>query len=112
MLNLSFPANAQFFAFSILRIVNVDILDPDLINPILGLNFERDEEMISVWEQVMSINPLYSNYLTPSIQEMGFETFNPILNLGGLFFIFLMYLFQVLWLLFLNISVGSLKRVR
>jgi len=51
MLNLRFPANAQFFAFSIMQIVNVDILDPDLINPMLGLNFQRDYELINIWQE-------------------------------------------------------------
>ena len=67
MLNLRFPANAQFFAFSIIKIVNVDILDPDLINPLLGLNFQRDYEMISIWEEVMTKNPNQFNFLLPSI---------------------------------------------
>ena len=43
---------------------------------------------------------------------MGFETFNPILNLGGLFIVFLIYAGQLIYLVFLKIVVEILKGIR
>ena len=42
---------------------------------------------------------------------MGFETFNPILNLGGLFIVFLIYAGQIILLLILKIVSTTLKVV-
>ena len=43
---------------------------------------------------------------------MGFETFNPILNLGGLFIVFLIYAGQLIYLVFLKIVGEILKGIR
>ena len=35
MMNLQYPANAQVFSAAVINILNVDILDPSLINDLL-----------------------------------------------------------------------------
>ena len=38
MMNLNYPANAQILSFAIIQILNVDIIDPTIINDWLKLN--------------------------------------------------------------------------
>jgi hypothetical protein len=78
MLNVYFPANASLVSAFIIKILNVDLISPEIVNELL-FDFTRDYQLIE--ESTPSI-------LLPSIQEMGFETLNPILNLQGLFLIF------------------------
>ena len=37
MMNLNYPANAQVLSFAIIQILNLDIIDPELINEMLDL---------------------------------------------------------------------------
>ena len=60
----------------------MDIVDPDLINEYLGLNFERDVKLVELVD---------TSVLIPQVQDLGFETFNTILNLGGLFCLLILY---------------------
>ena len=71
-------------ASAIISIINMDLIDPDLINYYLGLNFDRDEEIVSVAHTTESI-------LIQQVQDLGFETYNAILNLGGLFCFLVLY---------------------
>ena len=52
------------------------------------------------------------NYFLPNAQEMGFETFNPILNLGGIFVGFILYLLQIIFIGVLKVVVNFLKGAR
>ena len=45
MINQRFPANAQVFVQTVISILNVDILSPDLINDRL-FNFQYDETLM------------------------------------------------------------------
>jgi hypothetical protein len=79
MMNLDYPANAAFFADTIISILNVDVLSPELITDAY-FNFTSDEQLMEILNDP---NSTYSdqNILIPSIQEMGFESYNSILNM-------------------------------
>ena len=47
MMNLSYPANAAFCANTIVSILNVDVLSPDMINNAL-FNFTSDESLMEI----------------------------------------------------------------
>ena len=78
MINQRFPANAQFFVNTLINILNVDILSPDLINNWL-FNFKYDHTLVQILNDHR--NKGQHNFIIPPIEEMGFETYNSILNL-------------------------------
>ena len=96
MLNVTFPANASFFSSMIITVLNVDLISPEFIN-------EKLFDFTPYYGLMEGFNSSNPSILLPTIQEMGFETFNPILNLQGLFLIFMVLaiLFGVLGLVLL-----------
>lgn len=46
MMNLPYPPNAQMFAQQIIKILNIDVLDPEYIYDLLRLNFDSEDELI------------------------------------------------------------------
>ena len=101
MMNLSYPSNASFFANAIISVLNVDVLSPDILNNWL-FNFESDNRLMDILNEPNS-NYTDKNILIPTIKEMGFNSYNVVLNLQGLFmvfiFIFIEYLILALGLL-------------
>jgi hypothetical protein len=74
MVNVSFPANASFLSSLIIEILNVDLISPDFIN-------DKIFDFTPYYDLIEQFNSSSPSILLPTIQEMGFETFNPILNL-------------------------------
>lgn len=85
MMNIEYPANAQFASHTIIDILNADVLNPELVYNLL-FNFNFDLQLDSLLE---NDERYWSLNIIPQIKDMGFKTFNPILNLGGLFIVFL-----------------------
>ena len=46
MMNLEYPGNAQMLAYAIIQVINIEILSPELIYNLLGLDFEGDEAIM------------------------------------------------------------------
>lgn len=45
MMNIEYPANAQFAANQIITILNADMLNPEIIHALI-FNFESDENLV------------------------------------------------------------------
>lgn len=69
----------------IYRLLNADIIDPDYSTSFI-YNFDPDLQYIETARAEG-----YKTFLNEQIYRMGFETFNPIYNLGGIY-IFLVLL--------------------
>ena len=61
------------------------------MNEKLSFDFEEDEKFVEYTEK-MEFN---ENKLTNQVKDMGFESYNSILNLGGLFALILLYFVQI-----------------
>ena len=69
----------------IIQILNAEPLDPNLVNSWLGLD---------PWHAMDFMQSRDTSFIqTRQIQEMGFESFDPISNLGGIFVLILIYVF-------------------
>lgn len=89
MMNLNYPPNAAFMANQIISILNADILDPSFIFNAVNLNFTGDQDLVNL----IDAKDNYKGYnIINQIKDMEFETFNPILNVGGLFVVFMVLL--------------------
>lgn len=89
MLNLNYPGNVQMVMGTILGLLNAEMIDPNLLNHMV-FNYDPDVlyvESAFVFEKTM--------FLNKQIYDVGFETYNPVLNLGGLYFIFLLILINM-----------------
>ena len=72
----------------IIQILNVDLMDPEYVYDIFALNFTVEYDLA---EKIES-----QHILTNQFKEMGFETMNPMLNLGGIFVLLLIYFLQLI----------------
>lgn len=88
MLNLNYPGNAITVANIFLDIFKAEVIDPQLLTDILNLDLEFEFEYKK--QQSIKDNFFISNY-----DNFGFETYNPILNLGGFFLILALYPLQL-----------------
>lgn len=79
MLNLDYPANVQMIMGTILNLLNADVIDPDW-STALVYDFAPDTKYVEYAFQVD-----HKMFLTKQIYDTGFETYNPVLNLGGLY---------------------------
>ena len=103
MMNFSFPANAKMFSNLLLQIINAEVLDPEWTTELV-YDFTRDRDMMDLVEETNK-----ETILIDQIQENGFENFNPILNLGGIFVIFTIYLARVLLFVCLKILAWAFR---
>lgn len=78
-------------------IVNAELIDPSWSTELI-FDFELDKEYVD--EALDNEEP--QKYLHSSIYEMGFETYNPVLNLGGVYVFFV-------WILFMQTIFFALK---
>lgn len=83
MCNLDYPANVKYVMGVIFKLLNAEIIDP-LWSTAYIYNFNNDIQYV---EYAMEQN--HPMFLSKAIYDVGFETFNPILNLGGLYIFFL-----------------------
>ena len=88
----------------LIQILNFDLLPTEYVYSALDLNFIPYLDFVDVND--------VSSVLTMQMQDMGFQTFNPILNLGGIFLLFLFYFVEVLIVLCLMAIVYSLFYLR
>ena len=66
------------------RIVNFDLINSEWITRLL-FNFDKEEELVN---RITQSN--HRTILSENLQEMEYETFNPVLNVGGIFNIMLL----------------------
>ena len=102
MLMLQFPANANLLTNAVSIIINLDLLDPDFLSNLI-LNFSIENAILE--------NPEYEVteeneevILIAQIQNQGYETYHPILNLGGIFVIISMFLIKTVVFLVLKLA--------
>ena len=85
-MNLKYPGNAQFLALQIITILNIDVLDPNLIYDLVGFDFSYEDDLMKQTEEDVSAKD-YA--IITQVQDMDFQSFNPIMNIGGLFVVIL-----------------------
>lgn len=92
MINVTYPANAQIIAYMVAQMLNIDVIDPRFFFT-KWFEFNREVELVAFLDE----NELYEQMrIIKNVQECSFETFNPILNMGGIISIFLAILIQLL----------------
>lgn len=84
MLNLDYPANVQLIMGNILKLLQADVIDPVWLDGSV-FDYSSDERYV---EYAMDQN--HPMFLKKQIYDCGFETYNPVLNLGGLYGIFVL----------------------
>lgn len=89
MCNLSYPANVQFVMSILFRMLNAEVIDPDWSTALM-YNFDFDINYVEY-----AIDQNHPMLLSKSIYDVGFETYNPILNLGGLYIFYLLVIVQL-----------------
>lgn len=47
MMNLKYPGNAQMIASAIIKILNMDLINPEIVYNLFGLDFEADEDIMT-----------------------------------------------------------------
>ena len=88
LISIEFPQNVMVVNQVIIQILNVDLLDPSHVHHFIGLDFTAEYDLAD------NINT--QHILTNQFKEMGFETLNPMLNLGGIFVLHLLYFLQLI----------------
>lgn len=66
----------------VFQLLNAEVLDPEWSTALM-FDFDNDQNYV---EQALAVN--HPMVLKKQFYDFGFETFNPILNLGGLYLIF------------------------
>lgn len=89
MTRLDQPANVNVTIFIIWTLINFEIIDPS-ISTALIFDFRIDEVYV---ERAREIQRQMS--LQPQIYTIGFESYNPVLNLGGLYVIISLIIVQM-----------------
>lgn len=72
---------------TLIEVISADIVEPEIINRFIGLDYE-DQSMQPPMEE--------DTILIPQIQELGFETYNPLFNLGGIFLFMIIYVLKTI----------------
>ena len=89
MVNLQSPSNVEYFLSIFIKLLNIEVIDPQetfWYLDAVGIDFGEDEEY-ATYENRNETDEGY--FLKSHVMEMGFETYNPVLNAGGIFvFIF------------------------
>ena len=63
--------------------------------------------------ETTSFDKSYREYdILTQVKDMGFETFNPILNIGGLFAVIFVVVMQFMLVIVLKFAVSALKKQR
>ena len=72
----------QMYQATVVTILNFEVLSPEITTELIwdtSTDYDYVDSLILTGEKTV---------LSSQIQEVGFETFNPILNVGGLFVMF------------------------
>ena len=103
--NIQHPANSYHFNRIVRTVVDFDILDPEWTTKYL-MNFDYDEIIGNKQDQLGDQAILNYNF-----KDNEYDTFNPILNLGGNFMI-IIYGILCLLLIELLIIIKKVKELR
>jgi hypothetical protein len=85
MINIQTPANALYFLRLMKKIVNAELLNPDLTTSV-WFDFEKDEKLISKIKENNDKDHLLNDHLV----DMGFGI-NAVINIGGIFISLVIY---------------------
>lgn len=89
ILDLNYPANIEYMMTIVYRLINADVIDPDWSTSLV-YNFEPD---INYVETARKLD--HQTYLNNQLYRVGFETFNPVYNLGGIYVFLILVAIQV-----------------
>ena len=94
MLQLQYPANVSYLTNTINYVLKIDFLDIDYIGKVLT------DKSISDWVNENQKTKIEVNHdiLIPNIVEQGYESYNPVFNLGGIFMMSMLFLSQIVFL--------------
>ena len=81
LMNINYPANYAYVGEMAASVMRLDVLDPEWTTQSL-FDFEYDKKLAEVDDRI----------LTSTIQNLGFHTFSSILNLSGVYSIFVLIL--------------------
>jgi hypothetical protein len=101
MIKTKSPANKQYVNGIFVGILGAEVIDPSWSTELM-FNFEADEEFVN---ELLVNDMLDETSIGSNIFDLGFETFNPILNSGGFYIIYLFTL--ILMGIILSIKAGS-----
>ena len=102
LINVQHPSNSNLLRQSIGSIVNFDALDPEWTTKYI-LKFEYDEKLAELMEKKKN------TILNEQMKVSGYETYNSILNSGGIFMIVLFFIQMVVVSVFVKISIQLFK---
>jgi hypothetical protein len=85
MIKTDQPPNKQYVNGIFVRILGAEVIDPSWSTELI-FDFEPDEEYIN---DLLINDKLDSTSMGANIYDLGFETFNPILNSGGFYIIYI-----------------------
>lgn len=104
MMNLKQPGNVRLFHQVLATILNAEVIDPDWTTKLL-FDFEIDETYA---EEMMKAR--ISMMLQPQIYDMGFDSYNPILNCGGLYVCICLFIASMIALLVIVLIIQQLLK--
>ena len=103
-MNIQHPANSQAFLNLNMLVLNVDVLE--FTNDYL-FDFNYDEELVEIEEKIGDDRILFEQ-----IQQADFSSYNPIMNIGGIY-ICLVYLgFMIIITSLMKFWTKGVKRKR
>lgn len=88
----------------ILSVLNAEIIDAGLLDQVV---FDYTSDVLYVEAALVEEQPMF---LSQQIYDVGFETYNPVLNLGGLYFIFLFILVNMMVLSVFKVVMWLLRK--
>ena len=101
-MNVQHPSNSNLLRQTIGSIVNFDALDPEWTTKYI-LKFDYDEKLAEKMEKRKD------NILNEQMKVSGYETYNSILNSGGIFMIVMFFVQMVVFSMAIKIVIKILK---
>ena len=101
-MNVQHPSNSNLLRQTIGSIVNFDALDPEWTTKYI-LKFDYDEKLAEAMEKRKD------NILNEQMKVSGYETYNSILNSGGIFMIVMFFVQMVVFSMVIKIVIKILK---
>ena len=101
-MNVQHPSNSNLLRQTIGSIVNFDALDPEWTTKYI-LKFDYDEKLAEKMEKRKD------NILNEQMKVSGYETYNSILNSGGIFMIVMFFVQMVVFSMVIKIVIKVLK---
>lgn len=89
----------------LINVVNVEVVESEQSTE-KWFDFDQDEELVTKID-----NKKGKTILSEQIKDMGFETYNPILNIGGLFLAINFYFVLLVYAAFLVAALKFMDRL-